>query len=47
MDVFFKKLYIKAFIAIIDDLDVFLFCDVPLKAYIYWSFDLDGFKNGL
>ena len=42
-----KKLYIKAFIVIIDDLKVFLFRDVPLKACIYGSFDLCSFKNGL
>ena len=45
--VFFKKLYIKAFIVIIDDLKVFLFSDLPLKACNYESFDLCGFKNGL
>ena len=44
---FFKKLYIRAFTVIIDDLKGFLFRDVPLKAYIYGSFDLSGFKNGL
>ena len=38
--VFFKKLYIKAFIVIIDDLKVFLFRDTRLKACIYGSFDL-------
>ena len=44
---FFKKLYIKAFTVIIDHLKDFLFCDIPLKAYIYGSFDLWSFKNGL
>ena len=44
---FFKKLYIRAFTVIIDDLKVFLFRDVPLKAYVHGSFDLCGFKNGL
>ena len=43
--VFFKKLYIRVFTVIIDDLKVFLFRDVSLKAYIYGSFDLCGFKN--
>ena len=43
----FKKLYIRAFIFIIDDLKVFLFRFVQLKTYIYGSFDLYGFKNGL
>ena len=42
---FFKKLYIRAFTIVIDDLIVFLFRDVPLKAYIYGSFDLYGFKT--
>ena len=42
---FFKKLYIRVFTAVIDDLIVFLFRDVPLKAYIYGSFDLCGFKT--
>ena len=44
---FFKKLYIRAFTVIIDDLKVFLFSGAQLKAYIYGSFVLYGFKNGL
>ena len=36
--VFFKKLYVKAFIVIIDDLKVFLFRALPLKACIYGSY---------
>ena len=42
---FFKKLYIKAFIVITDDLKVFLFRDLHLKACIYGKFDLCGFKT--
>ena len=44
---FFKKHYIRAFTVIIDDLKVFLFSSAQLKAYIYGSFVLYGFKNGL
>ena len=44
---FFKKLYITAFTVVIDNLIVFLFHDVPFKAYIYGSFYLCGFKNRL
>ena len=44
---FFKELYIRAFTVVIDDLKVFRFLTVPLKAYIYGSFHLCGFKNGL
>ena len=44
---FFKKPYIKTFIVFIDDLKNFLYPDLPLKAYIFESFDLCGFKNCL
>ena len=30
----FKRLYIKMFTVIIDDLKVFIFYEIPLKAYI-------------
>ena len=42
---FFKKPYIKTFIVFIDDLKNFLYPDLPLKACIFESFDLCGFKN--
>ena len=44
---FFKKLYIKAFIVIIDHLKAFLFRNFRLKACIYRSFGLCCFKNGI
>ena len=43
---FLKKLYIKVFSVIIDDLKA-LVRDILLKAYIYGSFEWCGFKNGL